>query len=252
MELFRKKDSQFWWFDFKVRDKRERGSTKETNIKRVEKVAALKLSQAIEGTDPLDRKAPSLQQFSTWFLNWVEVVKLTAQTKRYYRDGWRLLSKTKLVGMRLDRISKDDAETLNFDGRRQTRTVRCAPCDECSIRRRNGTSSFQLKISSSALTQDLVLASLDRNRLVSFRLAELCFVYEQPDAIFSKLCRLQCEIACPSNAINSSSPFIGSDLWAFAQSTASPSIVNASSGEFMFRNRWRSSVDTGGESKTCM
>jgi integrase len=116
VELYRKKDSQFWWFDFKVRGKRYRGSTKETNIKRAEKVAALKLSQAIEGTDPLDRKAPSLQQFSTRFLTWVESSKLEQQTKRYYRDGWRLLSTTKILGARLDRISKDDAETLNFNG----------------------------------------------------------------------------------------------------------------------------------------
>jgi integrase len=116
VELYRKKDSQFWRFDFKVRGKRYRGSTKETNIKRAEKVAALKLSQAIEGTDPLDRKAPSLQQFSTRFLTWVESSKLEQQTKRYYRDGWRLLSTTKILGARLDRISKDDAETLNFNG----------------------------------------------------------------------------------------------------------------------------------------
>jgi hypothetical protein len=68
VELFEKKDSKLYWYDFKVRGKRYRGSTKETNIKRAEKVAALKLSQAIEGNDPLDRKAPTLQQFSTRFL----------------------------------------------------------------------------------------------------------------------------------------------------------------------------------------
>jgi hypothetical protein len=69
VELFEKKDSKFYWYDFKVRGKRYRGSTKETNIKGAEKVAALKLSQAIDGNDPLDRKAPTLQQFSTRFLN---------------------------------------------------------------------------------------------------------------------------------------------------------------------------------------
>lgn len=114
MELFRKKDSQFWWFDFKVRGKRYRGSTKETNANRAKKIAALKLAQAIEGTDFLDRKAPGLQQFSTRFLTWVDATNLEHPTKRYYRDGWRLLATTKMVGMRLDRISKDDAETLNF------------------------------------------------------------------------------------------------------------------------------------------
>ena len=76
MELFKKKDSKFYWYDFKVRDQRYRGSTKETNKTRAEKIAALKLSQVIEGSDPLDRKAPTLQQFSARFLNWVESAKL--------------------------------------------------------------------------------------------------------------------------------------------------------------------------------
>ena len=59
MELFRKKDSRFYCYDFKVRGKRYRGSTKETNKKRVGRIAALRFSQAIEGTGLLDRKAPS-------------------------------------------------------------------------------------------------------------------------------------------------------------------------------------------------
>jgi len=116
VELFEKKDSKFYWYDFWVRGKRYRGSTKETNIKRAEKVAALKLSQAIEGNDPLDRKAPSLYQFSTRFLEWIESAKLEEQSKTYYRDGWRLLSTAKIVGMRLDWITKDDVEKLSFSG----------------------------------------------------------------------------------------------------------------------------------------
>ena len=59
MELFRKKDSRFYCYDFKVRGKRYRGSTNETNKKRVGRIAALRFSQAIEGTGLLDRKAPS-------------------------------------------------------------------------------------------------------------------------------------------------------------------------------------------------
>jgi len=116
VELFRKKDSKFYWYDFKVRGKRYRGSTKETNMTRAEMSAALKLSQAIEGNDPLDRKAPSLQQFSTRFLNWVESAMLAGQSKTYYRNGWRLLMATKIVGMRLDLITKDDVEVLSFNG----------------------------------------------------------------------------------------------------------------------------------------
>jgi hypothetical protein len=41
-----------------VRGQRYRGSTKETNITRAGKIAALKLTKAIEGHDPLDRKYP--------------------------------------------------------------------------------------------------------------------------------------------------------------------------------------------------
>ena len=83
MELFRKKDSRFYWYDFTVRGKRYRRSTKETNKKRAEKIAALKLSQAMEGTGLLDRKAPSLQEFSTRFLSWIESATLAGQTKTY-------------------------------------------------------------------------------------------------------------------------------------------------------------------------
>ena len=48
MELLKKKNSKFYWYDFTVRGERYRGSTKETNITRAGKIAALKLTQAIE------------------------------------------------------------------------------------------------------------------------------------------------------------------------------------------------------------
>jgi integrase len=80
------------------------------------KVAALKLSQAMGGTGLMDRKAPTLQEFSIRFLSWVESATLAVKSKAYYCNGWRLLSKAKIVGMRLDHITKDDAETLSFSG----------------------------------------------------------------------------------------------------------------------------------------
>jgi len=82
VELFKKKDSRFWWFDFKVRDKRYRGSTKESNEKRAAKIAALKLSQALEGSDPLDRKAPTLLELSSEFLKWIESAQLENDSRR--------------------------------------------------------------------------------------------------------------------------------------------------------------------------
>ncbi len=116
MELFRKKDSRFYWYDFKVRGKRYRGSTKETNKKRAGRIAALRFSQAIEGTGLLDRKAPSLQELSTRFRGWVESAGLASKTRKYYANGWRLLSSTSIVGMRLDHITKDHVDVLRFGG----------------------------------------------------------------------------------------------------------------------------------------
>ncbi len=84
MVLFRKKDSRFYWYDFKLRGKQYRRSTKETNKKRAGKIAALRFSQAMGGTDLLDRKAPDPQEFSTRFLSWVESATLAAKSKAYY------------------------------------------------------------------------------------------------------------------------------------------------------------------------
>ena len=116
MELFRKPDSRFWWFDFKVRGKRYRGSTKETNSKRAEKIAALKLAEALEGTDPLVRKVPTLAEFATQFTEWLETARLEPDTRRYYLNGWRLLQTTELPKNTLDHITADVVEALRFEG----------------------------------------------------------------------------------------------------------------------------------------
>jgi len=52
VELYKKRDSRFYWYDFKWRGKRYRSSTKETNKKRAGKIAALRLSQAMGGIGP--------------------------------------------------------------------------------------------------------------------------------------------------------------------------------------------------------
>ncbi len=116
MELLRKKNSKFYWYDFTVRGERYRGSTKETNITRAGKIAALKLTQAIEGHDPLDRKAPTLLEFSSRFVEWVKTARLEFDTRRYYLNGWRLLQTTQLPKMRLDRITADVVEGARFSG----------------------------------------------------------------------------------------------------------------------------------------
>ena len=87
------------------------------------------LAAAIEGSDPLDRKAPSLREFSKRFLEWIETARLEFQTQRYYRNGWRMLETTAIAGMRIDRIKVDTVEALRFprsaaNGNNALRTLR--------------------------------------------------------------------------------------------------------------------------------
>ncbi|MFZ3367641.1 MAG: tyrosine-type recombinase/integrase [Candidatus Sulfotelmatobacter sp.] len=61
-------------------------------------------------------KTPVLLEFSRHFLEWLDKVRLEDKTETYYRDGWRLLKTTTIVGMRLDQITRDVSETLRFSG----------------------------------------------------------------------------------------------------------------------------------------
>jgi len=116
VKLFKKPKSKYFWYDFTVRGKRFRSSTKEANEKRASKIAALKFADACEQGDPLPRKAPTLKQASVRFLKWVGAARLADKTKTYYQDGWRLLETTSILNLRLDAIDNDVAEQLSFSG----------------------------------------------------------------------------------------------------------------------------------------
>jgi site-specific recombinase XerD len=116
VELLRKKKSKFYWYDFTVGGRRYRGSTKESNRNRAGSIAAIKLAQVMEGKYPLPRKAPGLVEFAERFLEWVKGAKLESKSRTYYRDGWRLLAATPLAGMRLDQITAEDVDRINFAG----------------------------------------------------------------------------------------------------------------------------------------
>ena len=88
MELFKKEKSKFYWYDFMVGGRRYRGSTQEVNRTRAAAIAAIKMCKAIEGKDPLPRRAPVLNDFAKRFLAWVDEVKLEAKTKTYCRRRW--------------------------------------------------------------------------------------------------------------------------------------------------------------------
>lgn len=116
MKLFKKSKSKFYWYDFTMRGRRYRGSTQETKADRASKVAGLKLAYVMEGTDPLPKKPSTLAEFSERFLTWITDARLESQTKRYYRNGWRMLKTTAVVSMRVDEITNDHVESLKFHG----------------------------------------------------------------------------------------------------------------------------------------
>jgi integrase len=62
----------------------------------------------------LPRKAPTLSEFSTRFLQWIEKSPLEANSKRYYRNALRLIRDTDLAGVRLDRITSDEVHSIRW------------------------------------------------------------------------------------------------------------------------------------------
>lgn len=116
MKLFRKQKSKFYWYDFTVRGQRYRGSTQETKSVTALKVASLKLASVIENTNPLPSKPTPLGEVADRFLAWVNNGRLEEKTRKFYRNGWRLLRATSAAQLRVDRINNDCAEQLKFPG----------------------------------------------------------------------------------------------------------------------------------------
>jgi hypothetical protein len=80
------------------------------------KVASLKLASVMDNPDPLPNKPTALGQLADRFLAWVDSGRLEEMTKKFYRNGWRLLKATSVPGMRVDQITRDRAEQLKFSG----------------------------------------------------------------------------------------------------------------------------------------
>ena len=146
MELFRKQDSGFYWYDFKVRGKRYRGSTKETNRRGLEGLPLCGSHNLLQV--PWSTGRLPACRISTWFLDWVESAALAAQTRKYYANGWRLLSSRTIAGMRLDHIARDIVEPCVSAVQQRTRTVHYERCAGCSTREKSGISSSRFQNSS--------------------------------------------------------------------------------------------------------
>src|SRR3974377_86981 len=116
VKLFKKPKSKLYWYDFTVRGRRYRASTQETKSVRAAQIASLKLASVVERTDPLPTKPAVLQEFTNRFLDWVKAGRLEEKTRKFYRNGWRLLKSTPVAMLRVDQITGDCAEQLKFPG----------------------------------------------------------------------------------------------------------------------------------------
>jgi hypothetical protein len=103
VKLFKKPRSKFYWYDFTVRGLRYRGSTQETKSVRAVQVASLKLAAVMERTDPLPTKPVVFREFADRFLEWVNDSRLEDKTRKFYRNGWRLLKSTTVAVLKVDR-----------------------------------------------------------------------------------------------------------------------------------------------------
>ena len=99
-----------------MRGRRYRASTQETKSVRALQVASLKLTSVMERTDPLPTKPALFQEFADRFLEWVDDSRLEEKTKKFYRNGWRLLKSTTVAMLKVDQITGDCAGQLKFPG----------------------------------------------------------------------------------------------------------------------------------------
>jgi hypothetical protein len=116
VKIFRKAKSRFYWFDFTVRGQRYRGSTGETKAVRATRVASIKLAQALEHGDLFPTKPTVLAEFEQRFYSWLNEARVEVKTRKYYKNGCRLLKVTAIFAMRLTEITTEDAEKLKFPG----------------------------------------------------------------------------------------------------------------------------------------
>lgn len=115
MSLYRR--GRIWHYDFALAGRRYRGSTREASEERAKKIEAILIGRAAQREPSLlPRRAPVLSEFAVRFLEWVGSAPLEPESKRYYRNGWRMIASTRLADMRLDRIAPDGVAAVRFPG----------------------------------------------------------------------------------------------------------------------------------------
>ena len=116
MKLFKKPQSKLYWYDFSARGLHYRASTQETKSVSALQIASLKLVSVIERTNPLPTKPIVLSEFANRFLDWVNDTRIEEKTRKFYRNGWRLVKSTSVAMLQVDQITGDCTEQLKFPG----------------------------------------------------------------------------------------------------------------------------------------
>jgi len=118
MPLYRR--NGFYYFSITDPDtgKRIRGSTKQKVKYLAQQVLDEKrLLAKTQGLASLTRRCPTLAAFSVDFLKWIDDThSINANTKKFYKHGWHVLSTTKLAEMKLNAIKGTDCDTTTFPG----------------------------------------------------------------------------------------------------------------------------------------
>jgi Site-specific recombinase XerD len=128
MSLYKRGNT--WHYDFSFAGSRFRASTNEAIYSRARKIESVVFAEVqSRKLTALPRRAPLLTDFAVRFLQWVDAAQLEPKSKTYYHDGWKILRNTGLAQMQIDRITRDEVESVQFPGspsnvNRALRTVR--------------------------------------------------------------------------------------------------------------------------------
>ena len=112
MSIYQRGD--VWYYLFYINGRRYRGSTKTNNEKEALRVEARKRVAAEQGEFSRPKRVPLVREFVKPFEEWLDKTTLAANTKSDYKNGRRLILNTPIAGMRIDLLTADDVETMNF------------------------------------------------------------------------------------------------------------------------------------------
>lgn len=114
MSLYKR--GPYWHYEFMVAGRRYRGSTKQATRAKAEKIQAMEIAKAQDGSQSVVRRVPTLAEFKPRFFKAVEESRLKQHSKRYYQEGWKILNKTHLPKLRINQIDNEQLEAAKLSG----------------------------------------------------------------------------------------------------------------------------------------